>query len=126
MDIISQNIANSDTAETENGEPYIRKTAVMQERKGTKSFSDVLGIKGKLRSGEGVEVTAVEEDESAFKLVYEPENPAADESGYVRYPNIDMVKEMMDMMSATRAYQADITVINAVKTMAASALKIGK
>lgn len=127
MDIISQNIANSETTTTASGEPYAKKSVVMKEKSGS-SFSDVLGSKGvsSNKVGQGVEISSVEEDKTAFKLVYDPSNAAADESGYVKYPDINMVSEMMDMMSATRSYQANITSINAVKEMATSALKIGK
>ena len=126
MDVISQNIANSETTTTASGEAYVRKSVVMQEKNGS-SFSDVLGSRGaSSKVGRGVEISSVEEDNTAFKLVYDPTNAAADETGYVKYPDIDMVEEMMDLMSATRSYQANVTSINAVKEMATSALKIGK
>lgn len=127
MDVISQNIANAETTTTESGQAYARKSVVMQEKTDDKSFKDILGNKnasGKV--GQGVEISNVKEDDTAFKLVYDPTNAAADESGYVKYPDIDMVQEMMDLMSATRSYQANITSINAVKEMATSALQIGK
>ena len=68
----------------------------------------------------------VEEDTSAFKLDYNPSHPDADEYGYVRMPNVDLVTEMVDMMSATRSYEANVTVLNATKSMAMTALDIGK
>ncbi|NLK40278.1 MAG: flagellar basal body rod protein FlgC [Clostridiales bacterium] len=120
MDIISQNIANADTTRTEEGGPYTRKVVVMEERA---DFGDMMKSKA---AGKGVEVTAIKEDPSEYKLVYEPGHADADENGYVKYPNVDMVKEIMDMMSASRAYEANVTAVNAVKTMAASALKIGR
>jgi len=127
MDIISQNIANSETTTTESGKAYARKSVVMQEKNGNSSFSDVLGNSNASgKAGQGVEITSVQEDDTAFKLVYDATNAAADETGYVKYPDIDMVEEMMDLMSATRSYQANVTSINAVKEMATSALKIGK
>lgn len=126
MDVISQNIANADTTRTENGTPYARKMVVMQERTNNTEFSEALRTRGTEKVGNGVEVSGVEDDDKAFKMVYEPEHPDADETGYVRYPNIDMIKEMMDMMSASRSYEANITSINAVKTMSMSALQIGK
>ncbi|MDD4698861.1 MAG: flagellar basal body rod protein FlgC [Oscillospiraceae bacterium] len=126
MDVISQNIANSETTTTEIGEAYIKKSVVMKEKTGS-SFSDVLGsTSASSKVGRGVEISDVEEDSTAFKLVYDPTNAEADETGYVKYPDIDMVEEMMDLMSATRSYQANITSINAVKAMASSALQIGK
>jgi len=118
MDIISQNIANSDTTRTEDGGPYARKMVVVQER-----FANLLNGE---KVGQGVEISEIIEDESGYKLVYEPTNADADENGYVRYPNIDTVKEMMDMMAASRSYQANVTAVNAVKSMAADALQIGR
>jgi len=123
MDVISQNIANADTTRTQDGEPYARKMVVIQERLG--SFSDLLDTE-RMKVGQGVEIARIEEDDKSFKLVYDPGHPDADEQGYVRYPNIDMVKEMMDMMSASRSYEANVSTVNAVKTMAASALQIGR
>lgn len=120
MDVVSQNIANVDTTRTQNGEPYARKMVVMRER-----FSDVLDTQ-RDRIGQGVEISEIVEDNKAYKLVYEPDHPDADQQGYVRYPNIDMVKEMMDMMSASRSYDANVTTVNAIKTMAMSALQIGR
>ena len=71
-------------------------------------------------------VTDIIEDPSEFKLDYNPSHPDADEFGYVRLPNVDLAREMVDMMSATRSYEANITVLNSTKTMAMSALDIGK
>jgi len=74
----------------------------------------------------GVEVSDILADPGEFKAVYDPSHPDAGEDGYVLYPNIDTVEEMMDMMSATRSYEANVTVLNAVKLMAAKALEIGR
>lgn len=120
MDVISQNIANAETTKTEEGGPYTRKVVVMRERE---NFGELLKKKG---VGNGVEIAAVEQDPADYKLVYDPTHPDADENGYVRFPNVDMVKEIMDMMSASRSYDANVTVVNAIKNMAASALKIGE
>lgn len=119
MDIISENIANSETTRTEDGSPYTRKMIVMREK------SPFTSLMTKIEKG-GVEVAEIVRDDSEYKLVHDPTHPDADEDGYVRYPNVDMVKEIMDMMSATRAYDANITALNAVKSMASSALQIGK
>jgi flagellar basal-body rod protein FlgC len=73
-----------------------------------------------------VEIVSVAEDTDAYKLVYDPENADANQDGYILYPNIDTASEIMDMMSASSSYQANVTVINAIKTMASSALQIGK
>lgn len=123
MDVISENIANAETTRTQNGTPYYRKTVVMKESEKSNTFSNL--ISGTTRNN-GVEIAEVKKDDKALKLVYDPSHPDANEDGYVNYPNIDMAKEMMDMMSATRSYEASITTINAVKNMASSALQIGK
>ena len=125
MDVVSQNVANMDTTRTEEGEPYRRRYVIFQERAGD-TFSDYYNnsISGTL--GKGVRVVNVEEDTSSFKLDYNPSHPDADEYGYVRMPNVDLVTEMVDMMSATRSYEANVTVLNATKSMAMTALDIGK
>ncbi len=125
MDIISQNIANVNTTRTEDGTPYRRKDVLFEERAG--SFSDVLAAASdKLSNGQGVRVTKIVEDTSEFKKVYDPGNPDADEDGYVNMPNVDVVTEMVNMISATRSYEANVTSINATKSMAMKALEIGK
>ena len=127
MDIIAQNIANSHTTRTESGEPYRRQQVVFAERG---NFSNVLASKiankrSKLALS-GVVVAEVVEDESPLKPVYDPTHVDADENGYVYLPNVDTAKEQIDLMAATRSYDANITVVNAVKSMAIKALQIGK
>lgn len=126
MDVISQNITNQDSTRTEAGTPYRRKTVVMEERVDS-SFSDILNnnLSG-MKPGAGVQISSVEEDQSDFKLVFDPENPDADVDGYVQYPNINTTQEIIDMMSASRSYEASVTAINALKSMAESALQIGR
>ena len=127
MDIIAQNLANSQTTRTESGEPYRRQQVVFAERG---NFSNVLASKiankrSKLALS-GVVVAEVVEDESPLKPVYDPTHVDADENGYVYLPNVDTAKEQIDLMAATRSYDANITVVNAVKSMAVKALQIGK
>lgn len=124
MNLISQNIANAQTTRTENGEAYRRKLAVFSENRGA-SFQNVLSS-ASARTGKGVSVTAVAESENPFKPVYDPDHPDADENGYVMMPNISTVEEMVDMISATRSYEANVTAFNAVKQMALKALEIGR
>lgn len=127
MDIISQNIANANSTRTEDGTPYRRKDVLFEERKGSGSFSDALSsASDKLNNGQGVRVTKIVEDQSEFKKVYDPGHPDADEDGYVSMPNVDVVTEMVNMISATRSYEANVTSINATKSMAMKALEIGK
>ena len=128
MDIISQNLANVATTRTESGDPYRRRTVVFQERAGTPSFSSYLSdaSRQKLGIGQGVRVSAIVEDDTPFREVYDPGHPDADENGIVRMPNVDTVTEMVNMISATRAYDANITAMNATKSMAMKALEIGR
>ncbi|MDF2524551.1 MAG: flagellar basal-body rod protein FlgC [Clostridiales bacterium] len=127
MDLISQNIANVNTTRTENGTPYRRKVAVFEERSNNVPFSDYLSESSKDKiSGQGVRVARIAEDASPFKKMYEPGHPDADENGYVELPNIDIVTEMVNMISATRAYEANVTSINTSKGLAIKALDIGR
>ena len=127
MDIISQNIANVDTTRTADGTPYRRKTVVFEER-GVQPFSQYLSSasRDQYLSGGGVRVAGIVEDPSPFKEVYDPGNPDADANGIVKMPNVDVVTEMVNMISATRAYEANVTAMNASKSMASKALEIGR
>ena len=126
LDVAAENIANIETTRTESGGPYRRKLIVLQAK--DNSFRDVLNtVAGKsVQTNAGVQATAIIDDETELKAVYDPEHPDADENGYVMMPNIDMVKEMTDSMAATRSYEANITAYNAVKLMAQKALDVGK
>ena len=129
LDVAAENIANIETTRTEDGGPYRRKMVVLQAKEDT--FRDYLyraaySDKGASGTTAGVRATAIVEDETELKAVYNPDHPDADENGYVRMPNIDLVKEMTDSMAATRAYEANITAFNAVKLMAQKALEIGQ
>ncbi len=127
MDTISQNIANVNTTRTEDGTPYRRKDVLFEERFDSNSFSSMLSsASDKLSNGQGVRVTKIIEDNSDFKKVYDPGHPYADADGYVSMPNVDVVTEMVNMISATRSYEANVTSINATKSMALKALEIGK
>lgn len=127
MDTISQNIANANTTRTENGTPYRRKTVIFEERAAENSFYSYLSNADKSVSvGSGVRVAEIVEDPSPFKRVYDPGNPDADENGYVEIPNVDVITEMVNMISATRAYEANVSSINSAKSMAMKALEIGK
>lgn len=130
MDVIASNIANVDTLETAQGGPYIRKRVRFETTNPetgdivrVSAFDDVLANRA---IGQGVRVSAIEEDPAALELVYDPDNPSADEDGFVLRPDIDLVTEMTDMLSATRAYEANITVLNALKSMAMTALDISR
>lgn len=133
MDVISSNIANVDTtrAKQVNGEwePYRKKSVVLTEDTGQFSsfLNQAMGKTEKGSTGNGVRVSAIKEDnETEFKLVYDPTNIDADENGYVKQSNVDLLTEMVDLISATRSYEANVTVFNANKSMLSKALEIGK
>lgn len=124
MDVIAQNLANANSTRGPDGQPYRRHEVVFRSR-------DVGGTTGTGSVGDaqnhpmrGVEPVAIVEDPSALRAVYDPQHPDADENGYVQYPNINPVTEMVDMMTATRAYEANVTAMNAAKNMALKALDI--
>lgn len=139
-DVIANNVANMTTTRTPEGGPYRRQQVIFgarQER--VPFFSQLLarataaGAPASLlqrlpsgRPGEGVHVTNVQPDRRPAKRVFEPEHPDADVNGMVEYPDIDPVTEMTDLLSASRAYEANVTVLNAAKSMALRALDIGR
>ena len=125
MDVIRQNIANIDTTRTEAGGPYRRRVTVFAAKEGN-SFAAQLEGAMSAQSGKGVCVTQIVEDMSEFKRKYDPTHPDADAEGYVSLPNVDEVTEMVDMMSATRSYEANVTAFNATKSIALKALEIGR
>lgn len=127
MDIISKNIANANTTRTSSGTPYRRQVPIFKEASTNLTFQQHLdAAKNGIVGGNGVEVTAVKEDKSPFKRVYDPGHPDADKDGYVQMPNVEIVAEMINMISSTRAYEANVTCINSAKSMAMKALEIGR
>lgn len=127
MDIISKNIANANTTRTANGTPYRRQVVTFKTKDNNTPFSQYLNkAKGQGSNLKGVEVTSIQNDPSPFKTVYDPGHPDADEKGYVLMPNVDTVSEMANLISASRAYEANVTAINGTKAMAMKALEIGK
>ena len=125
MDVITENMANINTTRAEGGDdPYRRKYVVFQEKKNDRDFASFFN-RAQSASG-GVRVLQIGTDMSEFKLDYNPSHPDADEDGYVRYPNVEVVQEMVDMMAAFRAYEANITALNTFKDMAVKTLEIGK
>lgn len=126
MDVISKNIANANTTRTSSGTPYRRQMTVFKEKE-TTPFSTYMSKYSKEQlNKQGVQVSAVIEDKTPFKRVYDPGHPDADNEGYVSMPNVDVVKEMVDMITATRAYEANVTALNSSKSIAMKALEIGK
>lgn len=127
LDTIANNIANVNTTRTKEGGPYRRQMPVFEPR--AASFEELVrafsGKKGAPVSL-GVRVQAIVEDSTPPRLVYDPSHPDANADGYVAFPDINIVKEMVDMISASRAYEANVTALNEAKTIMQSALNIGR
>ena len=118
MDVIANNIANADSTRTAEGGPYRRQRV---------TFQSVLDqTAGNRAAPRGVAVQSVSEDPTDYRLVYDPGHPDADATGYVKMPNVNVVEEMVDMISATRAYEANVTAMNATKSMINSGIELGK
>ncbi len=143
MNVIAENMANAETVETDEGGPYRRRRVVVSEDKKAVSFNKLLSqantrlartnaahrparaaVTGEKETVSSVSYEEVTDPDSSFRLVYDPGHPNADEDGYVCMPDIDVITEMVDMMTATRAYEANTSVISASKQMAQDALDI--
>lgn len=125
MNTIASNLANAHTTRTEDGGPYQRKDVVFAAKPVTSGFRDIL--RNRLEKGlTGVKVVNVINDTKPPVTKFDPSHPDADEKGYVRLPNINLMEEMVNMMSATRSYEANVTAIKASKSMAQKALEIGR
>lgn len=126
LDTIANNLANANTTRTANGGPYRRQMVVYAPR-GEQIQWMYPGIEPSAEfRGRGVRVAGVVTDPSAFKQVYDPGHPDADTAGYVSMPNVNPVTEMVDLMAATRAYEANVSAITAARSMAERALEIGR
>ncbi|MFL0195483.1 flagellar basal body rod protein FlgC [Clostridium sp. WILCCON 0269] len=122
MDTIASNMANAETTRGADGNPYRRKVAVFQE-----NLDKELNKNGQYEDVPlGVKAVGIVADTSPFKRVYDPTNPDADAGGYVSMPNVNILNEMADMMAATRSYEANVSAIEAEKSMFSKALDIGK
>ncbi|MCX5863575.1 MAG: flagellar basal body rod protein FlgC [Deltaproteobacteria bacterium] len=125
LNIAAMNLANANTTRTIEGGPYRAKSVVFAAKpvEGV-NFQDTLNsTTERLRK---VEVVQVSEDKAPFKEVYDPSHPDADANGVVRLPNVNVAEQMVDMMSAKRSYEANVTALDAVKSMALKALEIGR
>ena len=123
LNITAMNLANANTTRTIEGGPYRAKSVVFAA-KPLANFHDTLhSAEARLRQ---VEVSKVVEDNKPFKEVYDPSHPDADENGIVRLPNVDLAEQMVDMVAARRGYEANVTAIDAVKSMALKALDISR
>lgn len=148
LDVISSNIANINTTRTEEGGPYLNKTVTFEENiKNATPFTNGRAMQENrnnfmrtTNSGHqlatnrvgnlsgiktfGVRTTGIVEDEENLKLQYDPNHPDADEDGYVTYPNVDMADEMIALMNTIRSYEANVTAMDASKSMLKKALEI--
>ncbi|MEK6266744.1 MAG: flagellar basal body rod protein FlgC [Clostridium sp.] len=123
MDTIASNIANATTTRGEDGKPYVRKVAVFKENL-QKELDKTSGTYK--TSFKGVQAVGIVDDDSPLRKVYDPSHPDADGEGYVTMPNVNILNEMADMISSTRAYEANVSSINAQKSMFSKALEIGR
>ena len=125
MNVVSSNLANSNTTRTAEGGPYKKKNIVFASQPFRIDFQNMVKaqMKGKLTE---VKVVGIVDDPRPPIKKYDPQHPDADKNGYVNMPNINVIEEMVNMMSATRSYEANVTAVNATKKMAMKALEIGK
>ncbi|MBF0370424.1 MAG: flagellar basal body rod protein FlgC [Magnetococcales bacterium] len=121
LNIIAENVANAQTTRTPEGGPYKRRDPVFQAQ----PFADVLD-QTKAAGSTGVSVDRIMVDQKPPRMQYDPNHPDANQDGYVAMPNIDVVTEMVNMMSASRSYESNVSVLNASKAMALKALEIGR
>lgn len=114
MEVVASNLSNVHTTSTEEGGPYRKKDVVFKaaDVSDDKSFSGVFSKKI-----EGVKAETIQESDKPFEKVFNPNHPDADDEGYVTFPNVNLMEEMTDMMAATRAYEANVNVLNTTKDM---------
>jgi len=119
MDVVAQNLANAQTTRGADGQPYRRQEVVLQERTPTSGFGAALAgaMGGRTGTPGGVQVAQIAKDQTPLKRVYDPGHPDADAQGYVSMPNVDTVTEMVDLISAQRAYEANVTAMQSAKQM---------
>ena len=126
MDVVANNVANVNTTRGVDGKPYRRQSVTFREQRQGASFGDLLGAARGASKPAGVEVADIHLDNAPPRKVHDPSHPDADANGDIFLPNIDMVTEMTDLVDASRAYDASVTVLNATKALAQSALTIGR
>ncbi len=118
MDVTAENLANAQSTQGADGQPYRRKEVVLRQAGGgfETALTSAMGP-GSATPARGVEVVAIAEDQAPNRMVYDPGHPDANADGYVSMPNVDPVTEMVDLISASRAYEANVTAMQAAKTM---------
>lgn len=125
IDVVSQNVANMNTTRTPEGGPYQRRRVVFSELLGDASNHRFVRLPNRGPS-QGVRVSAVVQDETPPRMVHDPSHPDADENGFVAMPDINIVNEMVDLITASRAYETNVQVLNVSKSLAMRALEIGR
>lgn len=125
MDVISSNLANISTTRSPEGGPYRRREVVFASQPADTGFGETLKT-AMDNSLQTVEVTDVIIDSRTPKMIYDPGHPDANTSGYVAVPDINVMEEMVNILSATRSYEANVAVVNATKSMVTKALEIGR
>jgi flagellar basal-body rod protein FlgC len=123
MNLISSNIANANSTRSKEGGPYKRKDPVFAAVPASSGFKTPFNRAGSLELKK-VEVAQIREDQSPPRIQYDPTHPDADEKGYVALPNVNVIEEMVDMVSASRAYEANVTAAQAAKSMAMKTLDL--
>jgi len=125
LNVISMNLANANTTKTVDGGPYHRKEVIFKETEVQTPFAQAMNsaLDEEIK---GVRVESIQDDRRPLKQVYEPGHPDANEEGYVSYPDINVVEEMTNMLSAMRAYEANVSTITTSKSMFSKALEIGR
>jgi flagellar basal-body rod protein FlgC len=125
MDVTAENLANAQTTRGAAGGPYRRKAVVLEEATGSGFGSALAGAVGSQgQPGGGVQVGGIVQDPSPPRRVYDPGHPDADGQGYVTLPNVDPVTEMVDLISASRAYEANVTAMQTAKAMFSKTLEL--
>ncbi len=126
MDVTAENLANAQSTRGPDGQPYRRKEVVLQQAEGGFESALRTASAGSASGARGVEVAGIVEDRTPNRQVYDPGHPDADARGYVAMPNVDSVTEMVDLISASRAYEANVTAMQTAKTMFARTLDLLK
>jgi flagellar basal-body rod protein FlgC len=126
MDVIANNLANANTTRTPEGGPFKRQLVVFAQKQEAAQNDSLDGPSDPAQSRAGVQVVGITSDTGPDRLVYDPSHPDADANGYVHMPNVEVVKEMVDMMAATRAYQANVTAIEESRSIGNAALGLLK
>jgi len=116
LNLVASNIANAESSTSSTGEPYRARHVVFTATPVTAAAPQVAGVRA----------TAVVEDTSPFRMKYQPGHPLADENGYVKMSNVNLVEEMADMISASRSYQTNVEIVNTAKTLLQKTLQLGQ